>query len=143
MEQLCNEEMVERMYKLKKKKILRRNVGKFVIYHKEAVSCYIKDAWYDRTDITKIFALKNMIQQYRVTYDILKNIFIVHHEKNKKSNAHFRIHDIGLRYYEPAEYFTFVITVEDNKKHYGKWKTKAAEMAAELYRIVTYPSVSY
>ena len=54
---------------------------------------------------------------------------------------HFRMHESGLHYYDPAEYFTFVTTVTDNKKYHSKQYIKAVDRAAELYRAITYPSV--
>ena len=51
-----------------------------VIYHRTVVSGYIKDVWFDKTNITNIFALKNLMQQYRVTYDSLDKKNIVHIE---------------------------------------------------------------
>ena len=62
---------MERIYKSKKKMRLLSNEGEIVIYHKSVVAGYIKDVWFDKTAITNIFALKNLIQQYRVTYDSL------------------------------------------------------------------------
>ena len=56
---------------------LRSNGGKMVIDQKLVVEGYIKDVWFDKTAITNIFYLKNLIQKYRVTYDILDQIFIV------------------------------------------------------------------
>ena len=91
--------MVERIYKPKKKIILRRNGGKVFIDHKAVVSGYIKDVWFDKTVITNIFALKNLIHKCRVTYDRLDQMIIVCHEENYKPNMHFRMHDSGIHYY--------------------------------------------
>ena len=77
---ICNEDMVEKIYKSKKNIILRSNGGEIVIHHKEVVAGCIKDLWSDKTAITNIFALKNLIQQYRVTYHSLDQMFIVHRE---------------------------------------------------------------
>ena len=86
--------------------------------------------------------LKNRIQQYRVTYDRLNQIFIVHCKENNKPNIHFIIHDSGIHYYGRAEYFTLLATVADNKKRYINQQIKAEERALELYRAVTYTSVA-
>ena len=51
------------------------------------------------------------------------------------------MHKSGLHYYEPAEDFTFVTTVVDNKKHYRKRHIKEAERSAYIYGNVTYPAV--
>ena len=83
-----------------------------------------------------------MIQQYRVTYDSLNIMCIVHCKENKRPNMHFIMHESGIHYYDPAEDFTFVTTVADKKKHYSKQQIKAADRVAKLYGTVTYPSVS-
>ena len=79
MDLLCNEDMLEMIYKE-------------VIDHKVVVSVFIKDVWFDKTAINNIFALKNLIQKYKVTYDILDQIFIVQREENNKLNMQFRMH---------------------------------------------------
>ena len=61
--------MVERIYKSKKKMILRSNGCKIVIYKKKVLAGYIKDVLFDKTAITNIFDLENLIQQYIVTYN--------------------------------------------------------------------------
>ena len=99
---------------------LRSNGGKMAIYHKAVVEGYIKDVWFYNTAITNICSLKNLIHQYRVTYYILDQMFIVHHEENNNPNMHFIMYESGLQYYDPAEYFTFVTTVSDNNKQYSK-----------------------
>ena len=73
--------------------------------------------WFDKTAITNIFDRKNMIQQYRVTYESLEQMFIVKHEENNNPNMHFRTNESGLQYYDPPEYFIVVTTVAYNKKH--------------------------
>ena len=88
--------MMERIYKTKKKMRLCSNGLKMVTDHKAVVSGYITDMWFDKTAITDIFSLKKLIQQYRVTYDILDQIVIVHCKENNKPNTYFRMHDSGL-----------------------------------------------
>ena len=68
-------------------------------------------------------------------------MFIVQRKENNNPNMHFRMHESCIHYYDPAEYFTFVTTVADNKKHYSKRQIKAVERAAEIYGNITYPSV--
>ena len=47
MDLIFNEDMVESIYRSKKKMRLRSNGGKMVIYHKAVVSGYIKDVWFE------------------------------------------------------------------------------------------------
>ena len=58
-----------------------------VIYHKAVTEGYIKDVCFDKTSITKILDLNNLIQQYRVTYDSLDQILLFI-EKGKKQCQH-------------------------------------------------------
>ena len=122
--------------------LLRSNGGEMFIYHKAVVADYIKDVWFYKTAINNIFSLKNLTQQYRVTYDRFDQMFIVHRKKNNKPNIHFRMHDSGLHFYDSAKDFTFVTIISDNRKHYSKQNIKAAERTTYLYRTVTYPSVA-
>ena len=69
-------------------------------------------------------------------------MFIVHCEENNKPNMNFRMHESDLHYFGPAEYFTFVIKVAENKKHYIKQHIKASVRAAYTYGTVTYTYVS-
>ena len=140
MDLLCNAEMVERIYKSKKRTKLRINGVKMVIDHKAVAAGYIKDMWVYKTSINNIFTLKNLIQKYRVTYDSPDQIFIVYRDENNKPSMNFRIHESGIHYCDTAEDFTFVNTVADNKKHYIKQKIKASERAVELYGTVPYTS---
>ena len=39
------------------------------VTHKSKVSRYKQDVWFRKDDITKIIALKNLINKYLVTYD--------------------------------------------------------------------------
>ena len=112
--------MMDRIYKSKKKMGIRSNRGKMYIYHKVVVAGYIKDVWFDKTIITNIFALKNLIQKYRVTYDILDQMFNVHCKEINKPNMHFRMHESGLHYYDPDENFSSVTIAVENRKHYSK-----------------------
>ena len=79
--------MVERIYKLKNKMILRINGRKMLIYHKAVVSEYIKYMWFDKTAITYIFSLNILIKEYRVTYNSLDQIFIAHRKKQQFQHA--------------------------------------------------------
>ena len=52
-----------------------------VIYNKSVIAGYIKDLWFENNAIINIFSLKNLICQYRVTYNSLNQMFIVHREE--------------------------------------------------------------
>ena len=55
MDLLCNEDIVESIYKSKNKMRLCSNGGKMGINHKAVIAGYIKDVWFDKTAITNIF----------------------------------------------------------------------------------------
>ena len=94
--------------------------------------------------ITNIIALKNIIKQYRVTYDSHDKMFVVHRESTGKPNMEFRMHECGLHYFDPSamnEHHTFVNTVAENKLGYTKRQIKGAEAARSLYTTLAYPSL--
>ena len=93
MDLIFNEEMVGRICKSKKNIRLRSNVGKVVIDHKAVVAYDTKDVWFYKT---AIFLINNLIQKYRVTYDSLDQMFIVHCEENNNPNMYFIMHESGL-----------------------------------------------
>jgi hypothetical protein len=93
--------------------------------------------------ITNILALRNLIQQYHVTYDSNDLMFVVHREFENKPNMEFRMHQSGLHHYDPREngQFTFVSTVSENKEGLTKRQVKGAENARTLYVALNFPSM--
>ena len=69
MDLFCNPKLVENVYKSKKNIHLRSNVVKMLITHRSQVSVYKPHFWFDQKSITNLIAHKNLIKQYRVTYD--------------------------------------------------------------------------
>jgi hypothetical protein len=55
----------------------------------------------------------------------------------------FRMHESGLHYYEPRkeEHLTFANNVSDNKTGFNKRQIKCAELARNLYKTWSYPSM--
>ena len=80
MDLFCTPKLVQKFYKDKKKMRLQSNRWKMLITHKAQVARYKPHVWFDQTDITNLIALNNTINQYRVTYDSLDLMFIVHLE---------------------------------------------------------------
>ena len=69
-------------------------------------------------------------------------MFIIHRLTNNLPNMEFKMHSSGLHYYKPTHKdFTFVNTVDDNKKAFSKRQLKGAELARTLYATLGYPSV--
>ncbi len=73
------------------------------------VENYEHPVWYSSKAITNILALKNVIKQYRVTYDSDELVsFVVHRERLGYPNLIFEMHKSGLHYYDPRkQHFTF------------------------------------
>ena len=101
MDLFYNTKMVGNCFKDKKNMRLHINGGKMLITHNAQVSYYKSYAWFDQKDITKLIALKNIINWYHVTYDSLHEMFIFHLEEHGRNNIHFIMHDSGLHYYFP------------------------------------------
>jgi hypothetical protein len=55
----------------------------------------------------------------------------------------FRMHKSGLHYYDPRkeQHLTFVNTVSENKTGFTKRQIKCAELARNLYKTLSYPSM--
>jgi hypothetical protein len=64
---------------------------------------YNKTVWFSTRAITNIIALRNLIDQYRVTYDSDDLMFIVHPETESKPKMEFKMHKSGLHYYDPRK----------------------------------------
>jgi hypothetical protein len=69
-------------------------------------------------------------------------MFVVHRKTYNLPNMEFKMHSCGLHYYEPTNKdFTFINTVDDNKKAFSKRQLKGAALAQTLYATLGYPSV--
>ena len=100
------------------------------------------EVWYDNKAITNIFALKEMIKRYRVTYDSnVEDAFIIHlpHKVVK-----FRRSPNGLYYIKPqivTEVSNLVSTIAENRRNYTIRQFERAKKARKLYHIVGTPTV--
>ena len=66
-----NTKLVGNIYNAKKNMRLQSNGGEMLITHKAYVASYKPHVWFDQKAITNLIALKNLIKQYRVTYNSL------------------------------------------------------------------------
>jgi hypothetical protein len=114
-----------------------------LVTRKATMPGYNKDVWFSTRAITNIIALRNLIQQYRVTYDSDDNMFVVHREPQGKPNVEFCMHKCGLHYYDPRNenHLAFVNTVSENKEGFTKIQIKSAELARTLYKTLSDPSM--
>ena len=60
--------------------ILQSNRIQILITYKAQVALYNPHVLFDQKAITNLIALKNIVKQYRVTYNSLNETFIVHRE---------------------------------------------------------------
>ena len=130
MDLFCNKSLVSTMFESKTPMRLKSNGNTMKVNHKVTINGYERPVWFSKDAITKIIALKNIIRQYRVTYDSDELTFVVHREAAKKKNMEFRMHANGLHCYDPREditQFAFMETVAGNKKGFTKRKIKGAE----------------
>ena len=114
------------------------------VNHKATINGYERPVWFIRDAITNIIALKNIIWQYRVTYDSVESTSAVHRKAANKNNMEFRMHSNGLHCYDPRKdinEFAFMETVTGNNKCFTKRQIKGAETAKNLYTKLSYPSV--
>jgi hypothetical protein len=114
-----------------------------VVTRKAMMEGYNKTVWFSTRAITNIIALSNFIDQYRVTYDNDYLMFVVHRESESKPNMEFKMHKSGIHYYDPRKehHVTFVNTVSENKTRFTKRQIKCAEIARNLYKTLSYPSM--
>ena len=67
----CNPKLVGKIYKAKKKMCLQSKGGKMIITHKAQVAGYKPHVWFHQKSINNLVSFKNLINQYRVTYNSL------------------------------------------------------------------------
>ena len=123
---------------------VKGNGGTLEVTHKETLTGYKKYAWFIKDAITNIISLKNLIKQYRVTYDSIYQILVVHREDNEKPNMEFKINESGIHCYNQTDNVLVLINdVSQNKQRFSKSKINGAEQAKTLYAKLGYPSVKY
>jgi hypothetical protein len=63
-----------------------------VVTQKSMMTGYNKTVWFSTRAITNIIAQRNLIDQYRVTYNSDDLMFVFHRESEYKPNMEFRMH---------------------------------------------------
>jgi hypothetical protein len=143
MDLFCNAALVSKISKSISSMRLKSNNGTMVVTQKAMMEGYNKNVWFSTRAITNIIALRNFIDQYRVTYGSDDLMFVVHRESESKQNMEFKMHKSGLHYYDPIkeQHLNFVNTVSENKTGFTKRQIKCAEIARNLYKTLSYPSM--
>jgi hypothetical protein len=145
MDIFCNASLVRKTYKSTTSMRLKSKSANMVVTRKATMPGCKKDVWFSTRSITNIIALRNLIQQYHVTYDSDDKMFVVQQESQGKPNMLFRIHKCGLHYYDPRnkKHIAFINTGSENKEDFTKSRIKVAEVARTLYKTLSYPSMKY
>jgi hypothetical protein len=143
MDLFCNTSLVTNISKSRSNMRLKSNGGTMVVTRKAMLEGYNKIVWFSTRAITNIIALHNLIDQYHFTHDSDDLMFVVHRESESKPNMEFKMHKIGLHYYDPTKehHMTFVNTVLENKTGFTKRQIKCAEIARNLYKTLSYLSM--
>ena len=86
--------------------------------------------------------MNKITEQYRVIYDIINNIFIVHKDGAGLQNMEFIIHDWGLHNYEPPKKdLVFLNTASKNNEGFSKRQIKSSIKAWELQNTLIFITV--
>jgi hypothetical protein len=105
MDLFCNQNLVGEIFEERGSSMrLKSNGGKMVVDRQAIAPGYHKRVWFSKRAITNIIALKNLIQQYHVTYDshdVKGPMCVVHREAAGLPNMEFRMHESGLHVYNP------------------------------------------
>ena len=101
---------------------------------KETLKGYNREVWFDPKALTNIVCLKNVREQWPVSYDCGAGVFTVHREKDGLHDISFHMIEEGLHVYiPPSNGKAFVNTVADNMEGFSKQQVKQAKKARELY----------
>ena len=136
----CNKDYVTDIKQTPQRLRLKSNGGTLYTRSKASVNGYHRRAWHSKKAITIVISYVNLGVQYLITSNIREKKFGVHREDHGLPNLVFRQHKTGLHYYDPSEDYTFVETVEDNKKKFTKRQVAGAEKASSLCESLMYPS---
>ncbi len=117
MDLFCYAGYVQDMRKADVNLRLKSNGGTMRVTQQATVLGYEQPVWYDKNAITNIIALKNIIKQYRVTYDSNDKAFKVLRQAHGKPDMLFRMHPSGLHYYDPRDTFASDCRQEQARFH--------------------------
>jgi hypothetical protein len=78
MDLFCNSAMVGKTIKSASIMRLKSNGWTMVVTRTAYMVGYHKTVWFSKKDITNIISLRNLIQQYRITYDSDDLMFVLH-----------------------------------------------------------------
>jgi hypothetical protein len=143
MDLFCNSAFLSKTSKSRSSMLLKVNGGTMVVTPKATMPGNKNNFWFSTRAITNIISLRNLIDQYHVTYYSDDLMFVVHRESDSKPKMEFRMNESGLHYYDPRKehHHTFVNNVSENKTGFTNRQIKGAELALTLYKTLSYPSM--
>ena len=101
----CNHELVEDTHKVNIGCKIGGTGGTLRVTHKASQKGYNHKFWFDEKAIVNIYALCNVIEQYRVSYNSAKStsIWVHRKERNGMPDVEFKKHPSGLHYWDLRE----------------------------------------
>ena len=142
MDLICNKKFTSNNKKSREKLRVQINGGTLLVNQQSDMPGYNINIWFRNKAITNIVSLKNVIKQYRVTYDSDDKQFVVNGQDLGLPNIVFQMHSSGLHVYDPKEHgeanMFFMDTMSENMKAFTKKDIKGANMAKQLYAKLLY-----
>jgi hypothetical protein len=115
----CNPDLVQNIAKSKTSVQVKSTGGELWVTKKATLPGYHHKVWFSSDAITNILSLKNIREEYWVTYDCATATYTVHRPKD--DNLKFTMMHNGLHVHVPEKSDkVFVNTVAANKEGYSK-----------------------
>ena len=86
---ICNKKLATKIEKSNRTMNVQENGGTLDITHRAKLKGYTYKPWFSKKAIKNILSFKNMIKQYRVTYDSNDKMFVVHRKESGLPNMEF------------------------------------------------------
>ena len=100
MDLICNKKFTSKVKKSRDKLKVQSNGKTLVVNQRSEIPGYKIKTRFSNKAITNIVSLKNVIKQYRVTYDSDDKQSVVHRQYLVVPNMVFRMHSSGLHIYD-------------------------------------------
>ena len=86
---ICNKKLETKIEKSNRAMTVQGKGGTLDITHRAKLKGYTYKPWLSKEAITNILSFKNMIKQYRITYDSNDEMFVVHRKESGLPNMEF------------------------------------------------------
>jgi Reverse transcriptase (RNA-dependent DNA polymerase) len=135
----CNPDLVQGICTTNSSVKVKSTGGVLKVNQQATLPGYDAKVWFSNDAITNILSLRNVREQFWVTYDCAKATYTVHRPHG--DDLLFEMIDDGLHVHIPTTGNVFVNTVKANKEGFSKRQLKGAAAAKELYSKLMYPSL--